>query len=75
MKLVFACGHGMTIGDNPQTAPLCVICGEPRIQAVQSRPPRFTGVASGPYVEYANLGPATVNLAPKGPLALKATEE
>lgn len=75
MRITFACGHHAEIGDNPSAAPICGACGESRIQAVKARAPRFTGVASGPYAEYRNLGPATVNLAPGGSLTLKPSTE
>lgn len=70
----FACGHAVTLGDNPSGAPVCD-CGETRIQAVKARAPRFTGACSGPYAEFKNLGPAVVNLAPAGPLTLKTGKD
>ena len=75
MTIHFACGHALTIGDNQQTAPLCVICGESRIQSVQARAPRFVGVASGPLCEFKHLDPATVNLAPAGALKVNPPKE
>jgi hypothetical protein len=70
MHIRFACGHDLTLGDNPSGAPVCS-CGETRVQSVKARAPRFTGACSGPYAEFKNLGPAVVNLAPAGPLVLK----
>lgn len=72
MKITFACTHTTTIGDGSVTAPLCW-CGESRIQAVQSRAPRFVGACSGPYAETRSVEPATVNLA-RTPLVLKEQE-
>lgn len=69
MTIKFACGHAMDLGDNPSGTPVCG-CGEVRIARVTARAPRFTGVASGPYAEFRNLGPATVHLAPGGSLNL-----
>ena len=70
MHIRFACGHALDLGDNPSGPPVCG-CGETRIQRVTARPPHFTGVASGPYCEFQNLAPATVNLAPGGSFTLK----
>ena len=74
MKIVFACGHPMEIGDNPSGPPVCV-CGEPRIQSVQARAPKFRGACSGPCSEWANLEPAVVNLATGGSLTLKSPKD
>ena len=69
MTVTFACGHAMTLSDNPSGAPTCG-CGETRIQAVKARAPKFRGACSGPLSEFANLEPITVNLAPGGPLTI-----
>lgn len=73
MTIRFACGHTMTLGDNPSVAPVCP-CGETRVQHVAVRAPRFRGSCSGPYAEWAPLAPATVNLAPGGPLIIGQKE-
>ena len=74
MTVRFACGHTAEIGDNPSGTPRCG-CGETRIQRVQARAPRFTGVAMGPYSDFKNLGPAAVNLAPGGSLVLTSPKD
>lgn len=74
MTITFACGHTAQIGDNPSSAPICG-CGERQIQGVQARAPRFTGACTGPYATFANLGPATVNLAPGGSLPLAPAKD
>ena len=73
MKVRFACGHDIELGDNPSGSPVCG-CGEKQIARVQARAPRFVGVATGPYTQFQNLGPATVNLAPGGSLNLTAKD-
>jgi hypothetical protein len=70
MRVTFACGHPMTLSDNPSGAPVCG-CGETRIQSVKVRPPTFRGACSGPCAEFANLEPIAVNLAPGGSLTIK----
>lgn len=75
MRVTFACGHRAELGDNPGTAPICGECQESRVQHVKARAPRFRGVATGPYTEYANLSPATVACAPGGSLTLKPSKD
>ena len=70
IKVTFACGHTLNIGENPQAAPVCV-CGESRITRTKSRPPIFRGVATGPYTETKAMDPGVVNVASAGPLRLK----
>lgn len=72
MKITFACNHHATIGDASMTAPICW-CGESRIQAVTSPPPRFTGACSGPFATYRVVDPITVSLTSR-PLTLKESE-
>jgi hypothetical protein len=74
MVVKFACGHGMELGDNPNGSPVCG-CGEKQIARVQARAPRFTGVATGPFAEFKNLGPATVNCAPGGSLTITTAKD
>lgn len=74
MRVSFACGHTTEIGDNPSAAPTCA-CGERQISRVTARAPRFIGACSGPYSEFKNLEPVTVNLAPGGPLSLKEPKD
>jgi hypothetical protein len=71
MRVTYACGHTAEISDNPSGAPVCG-CGETRIQYVKARAPRFTGACTGPFAEFKNLEPIAVNLAPGGPLTIKA---
>ena len=74
MTVTYACGHTADVGENPSAAPVCG-CGETRIQRTQARAPRFRGSCSGPYAEFVNLGPATVNLAPGGPLTIASPKD
>lgn len=69
MTVTFACGHTLALGDNPSGTPVCG-CGNQQIARTHARAPRFTGTCSGPYAEFRNLAPTTVNLAPAGPLKL-----
>lgn len=74
MTLRFACGHTLELSEAHQGTPQCG-CGETRIARVQARAPRFVGVATGPYAEFKNLGPATVQLAPGGSLAVSGPKD
>ncbi len=65
-----ACGHSVTLGDNPSSAPVCS-CGEHRVTGVKARPPSFSGACRGPYAVTKSVTPAVVNLASAGPLKLK----
>lgn len=71
ITLRFACGHTTTVTATATSAPLCVVCGESRVQSVQTPPPRFTGACRGPYAETTAVEPGIVNVAPAGPLRLK----
>ena len=70
----FLCGHGGTAGVSQVVSPVCPACGETRIARVSAPPPKFRGACSGPYAQTAALEPGIVNVAPKGPLTLKAQE-
>lgn len=71
----FACDHSMVISDGANTVPRCVVCGETRVSHVRtSRPPRFVGTCTGPHATFNQLDPGIVNVAPAGPLVLKAQE-
>lgn len=69
----FICGHGAQLGAQ-QEAPVCPSCGETRVARTSAPPPKFRGVASGPYCETVMLDPGIVSVAPKGPLTLKVQE-
>ena len=71
IKIRFACGHEAPISPTATTAPLCLVCGEHRVQSVKAPPPRFTGACSGPYAATKAVEPGIVNVAPGGPLRLK----
>jgi len=62
IKVRFVCGHLTEVHENIQTAPICPDCGTAGIARVMARPPRFRGVATGPYCETVGLAPATVDL-------------
>ena len=74
IQVRFTCGHQASIAVNLDAAPVCPTCGETTVARVKARPPRFTGVASGPYCEHRALDAVPVNLAPKGPLTLKESD-
>lgn len=74
IALRFACGHQGSVGISQVNDPVCPVCGETQIRAVHTRAPKFRGACSGPYAETAHLDPGVVNVAPKGPLRLKAQE-
>ena len=71
----FACGHAASVSETATTVPVCATCGERQITRVQARPPRFTGACTGPYAVTKALDPIVVNVAPKGALTLKPSEE
>lgn len=72
IRVDFACGHSLAIGDSANAAPRCAACGEVQVRRVTtSRPPRFTGTVTGPYADFKGLDPGVVNVAPAGPLRLK----
>lgn len=71
IALRFTCGHGTEISATHTGTPVCLTCGETQIAGVKAPPPKFRGVARGPYAELAHLDPAVVNVAPGGPLRLK----
>jgi len=48
MTVTFACGHTATVESTD--TPVCH-CGERRVSRVDAPPPRFHGVATGPYCD------------------------
>lgn len=72
ITVTFACGHSQGVLETAASAPRCAVCQESQVRQTVARPPKFRGVATGPYAEYqANAAPAVVNVAPAGPLPLK----
>lgn len=72
IAVTFECGIRSEYSDQMQISPRCSHCGTTKIASVRtSRPPRFTGVASGPLCEYKPLEPGVVDVAPAGPLRIK----
>jgi hypothetical protein len=71
IRLTFGCGHAGAADEKADSAPVCAVCGCRTVAMVQARPPRFRGVASGPYCETVALPAAVVDVAPGGPLVLK----
>jgi len=49
MTIIFACGHRLEVTDDASTHPECPTCHETRVVRVVAPPPRFTGVARGPF--------------------------
>ncbi len=49
MTVTFVCGHTQPIGSTDVA--LCAVCGEHRVTRVTAPPPKFRGVATGPYCE------------------------
>lgn len=75
IQIRYQCGHDGRLGDAASGSPRCH-CGETRVVYVKtSRPPRFSGSASGPYAEFKAVDPAVVNVATAGPLRLKERSE
>lgn len=59
------------LSDQAAVVPTCP-CGETRLTYVKPRRmPRFVGACTGPYAESRGVEPATVDVAPGGPLRLK----
>lgn len=56
----FACGHVVRVEQM-----LCPTCGEHRIAQVLAPPPRFSGMATGPYADFKALEPVAVDLTTK----------
>lgn len=71
----FSCGHTGQLSDTVASSPVCGTCGERQITYVKApRLPRFVGACTGPYAEPTGVTPGVVNVAPAGPLRLKAPE-
>lgn len=75
IRVDFACGHSLAIGDRVDAPPRCSVCGETQVRrAMPDRMPRFTGTVTGPYAQFSALEPGIVDVAPGGPLRLKTQE-
>lgn len=61
MKVLFACGHTMTVSEAGDARPICV-CGETKIRSVKTRAPKFVGHARGPCAKYEALPAKAVTL-------------
>lgn len=48
IQILFACGHQTSVDEHEADQPICLTCGERRIQRVHARPPRFRGACRGP---------------------------
>ena len=71
IEIRYRCGHVQQVPDTVSASPRCH-CGEMQIvYAKPNRPPRFSGVAVGPYADFKAMEPAVVNVATAGPLRLK----
>lgn len=62
MEVTFRCGHRLAVRDSQR--PVCP-CGETRLKAVHTPPPRFRGTVSGPHARTEHLAPVAVPLVPK----------
>lgn len=72
IQVTFLCGHGVSVDEHEADSPVCLTCGERRIQRVSARPPRFRGACQGPNAieDTEAARPRAVSLASK-PLKLK----
>ena len=72
IQLLFACGHQTAVDEHDDVQPICLTCGDHRIQRVQARPPRFRGACRGPHAveDHEAARPHAVKLATQ-PLRLK----
>ena len=75
IRVEFACGHTLAMGDRVNASPVCQVCGDTQVRRTHTtRQPRFIGTCTGPYAEHRALEPGVVNVAPGGPLTLKTQE-
>jgi hypothetical protein len=65
MTISFRCGHALTVPDETQAAPRCLICGETVVSRVTVRPPSFAGYCKGPHARFEPLPAAVVDLREK----------
>lgn len=72
-QVFYRCGHLGRVKDGQM--PCCGECGERGIaRTLHAPPPRFVGVATGPYVQTQALDPAVVRIG-ESALSLRGTED
>lgn len=77
MEIIFRCGH-TDAWDGKSSSPRCTTCGNAQVARVSNMPPpRFRGVATGPFAETVPLQAIAVDLSTKDavPLKLEPTPE